>query len=203
MNPAWRSQPHAWIFDLDGTLTVAQHDFDAIRTALGVPHGALILEFINRQPADRSAALRAHLDEIEIALARKARAAPGALRLLAGLKRHGAPIGILTRNTRNNALAALQAIDALHMFDDESILGRDEAAPKPNPAGIRKLLDSWGASANDATMVGDYHFDLEAGRNAGCFTVHVSAGRQERWPELTDLHLPNLRDLARLALPNY
>ncbi|HIN00314.1 MAG TPA: HAD family hydrolase, partial [Deltaproteobacteria bacterium] len=28
-----------WIFDLDGTLTVAVHDFNAIRNELGIPAG--------------------------------------------------------------------------------------------------------------------------------------------------------------------
>ena len=33
-----------WIFDLDGTLTVAVHDFDAIRKELGIPAGLPIVE---------------------------------------------------------------------------------------------------------------------------------------------------------------
>ena len=201
MNPAWRhTGRHAWIFDLDGTLTVAQHDFDAIRAALGIPPGRMILEFIAEQPPSQRTRLHAHLNDMEIALARKARPAAGALTLLAGLKLQGCPIGILTRNNRTNALAALTAIGALDLFPDEFILGRDEVAPKPDPAGIVQLLTTWGCPATAATMVGDYRFDLEAGRNAGCYTVHVSAGRQERWPAMTDLHLSNLHDLGRLAL---
>ena len=34
-----------WVFDLDGTLTIANHDFDAIRAELGIPEGHLILEY--------------------------------------------------------------------------------------------------------------------------------------------------------------
>ncbi|MBP42781.1 MAG: HAD family hydrolase, partial [Deltaproteobacteria bacterium] len=33
-----------WIFDLDGTLTVAVHDFDAIRKELGIPAGLPIIK---------------------------------------------------------------------------------------------------------------------------------------------------------------
>ena len=33
-----------WVFDMDGTLTVAAHDFDAIRRELGVPAGKPLLE---------------------------------------------------------------------------------------------------------------------------------------------------------------
>ncbi|MEY4949417.1 MAG: hypothetical protein RL698_1628, partial [Pseudomonadota bacterium] len=39
-----------WIFDLDGTLTVAMHDFDAIRTALDLPTGRPILEALAELP---------------------------------------------------------------------------------------------------------------------------------------------------------
>lgn len=201
MNSAWQQAGHAWIFDLDGTLTIAQHDFDAMRTVLGVPPGALILEFIATQSDARQRQLHAQLDDIEIALANKARAAPGALALLDGLQRSGCPIGILTRNSLRNARAALRSIGALAMFDDDHILGRDEVTPKPDPAGIHQLLSAWQCSPADATMVGDYRFDMAAGRNAGCYTVHVSAGRPERWPDITDLHLPNLLALGKLVLP--
>ena len=55
----------AWVFDLDGTLTVHQHDFDAIRAELGIPEHIKIAALIpmgwpardfgpvNRQPVER------------------------------------------------------------------------------------------------------------------------------------------------------
>ena len=33
-----------WLFDMDGTLTIAMHDFDAMRAELGLPVGVPILE---------------------------------------------------------------------------------------------------------------------------------------------------------------
>ena len=36
-----------WIFDLDGTLTIAVHDFNAIRKELGIPEGKLWQELQN------------------------------------------------------------------------------------------------------------------------------------------------------------
>jgi phosphoglycolate phosphatase-like HAD superfamily hydrolase len=44
------SERDFWIFDMDGTLTVDVHDFDAIRTALGLPSGQPILEIIATMP---------------------------------------------------------------------------------------------------------------------------------------------------------
>lgn len=196
MNPLWRvGAVHGFIFDLDGTLTRPQHDFDAIRAALGIPAGRLILEFIAEQPEARARKMRADLDEIEIALARKAAPAPGVLTLLARVRALGHPLGILTRNSRDNALAALRAIDALQLFEDDCILGRDEAQPKPDPDGLHRLSRAWGLQSSQCTMVGDSRLDLQAGRAAGAFTVHVSRGN-ERYPEHTDLHVSSLDAFA-------
>lgn len=196
MNPLWRvGAAHGFIFDLDGTLTRPQHDFDAIRAALGIPTGRLILEYIAEQPEARAQKMRADLDEIEIALARKAAPAPGVLTLLERVRALGHPLGILTRNSRENALAALRAIDALQLFEDDCILGRDEAQPKPDPDGLHRLGRTWGLTATQCTMVGDSRLDLQAGRAAGAFTVHVSRGN-ERYPEHTDLHVSSLGAFA-------
>ena len=53
----------AFIFDLDGTLTVAVHDFDAIRAELGLPVGRPILEELATLPLAEAAELRERLDE--------------------------------------------------------------------------------------------------------------------------------------------
>ena len=71
---------------MDGTLTVAMHDFDAIRDVLGLPPGQPILEAIAERPADEAAALHRELDDLEIKLAAKARMQPGADTLLDLLK---------------------------------------------------------------------------------------------------------------------
>ena len=57
-----------WVFDLDGTLTVAQHDFPAIRRELGVPAEADILTFMSGLPAAEYLAMKAQLDAIELCL---------------------------------------------------------------------------------------------------------------------------------------
>ena len=71
-----------WVFDLDGTLTVAQHDFPAIRRELGVPAEADILTFMSGLPAAEYLAMKAQLDAIELRLAEQVEAAPGAVALV-------------------------------------------------------------------------------------------------------------------------
>ena len=186
-----------WIFDMDGTLTVAVHDFSAIRTALGMAdtdHD--ILGFLAALPAAESASRHARLIEIEYELAGRTVAAPGAGRLLEQLLQRGSRIGILTRNTREIALHTLAMIGLQQYFAREDILGRDEAAPKPDPEGIAKLLDAWGSAPDEAVMVGDYLFDLQVGRAAGTATIHVDPNGVFSWPELSDLTVANLEELA-------
>ena len=186
-----------WIFDLDGTLTLPVHDFDAIRTVLGMTEADPdILLFLASLPADEAAAKHARLIEIEYELAARTAAAPGAGRLLAQLLRRGSQIGILTRNTREIALHTLDMIGLKEFFAPESVLGRDEAAPKPHPEGIAILLDAWGGSPDEAVMVGDYLFDLQVGRAAGTATIHVDRSGAFRWPELADVAVGTLEELA-------
>lgn len=186
-----------WIFDLDGTLTLAVHDFPAIRTALGMTDGDPdILRFIASLPAAEAAARHARLMEIEYELAARTAAAPGAGRLLDLLSSRGSRVGILTRNTRDIALHTLAQIGLRQYFDPDAILGRDEAAPKPHPEGIAKLLETWGSAPNEAVMVGDYLYDLQVGRAAGTATIHVDRSGAFRWPDLADLEVATLEELA-------
>ena len=160
-----------WIFDMDGTLTVAVHDFDAIRAELGLPEDRPILEALAALPDAESAPLYRQLDEIELELARSARAEVGARELLQALQERGRRLGILTRNSLPNALETLRACGLERFFDPACVLGRDEAAPKPDPDGIRRLLARWSADPEEGLMIGDCLFDLMAGRTAWLGTV--------------------------------
>ena len=189
-----------WVFDLDGTLTVAIHDFASIRLALEVPSGMDILEHLDALPAAQALIMKQRLVAIEDELAGRTEAADGALGLLRELSGRGVRLGVLTRNTRANALRTLRRIGLSGYLDECDVLGRDEALAKPDPDGIFKLAHGWGASPRQLVMVGDYGFDLQTGRAAGAATIHVDPTRAFRWPELTDIAVASLADLA-LALP--
>lgn len=192
-------QSRHWVFDLDGTLTVAIHDFALIRNVLGVPHGSDILGHLDGLPEAEGMRARALLQSIEEELVQRTEPAEGALELMQLLHRRGTRMGILTRNTRDNALSTLSRIGLLPYLEEGDVLGRDEARAKPDPDGIHKLACRWGVSPAALVMVGDYAFDLETGRAAGAGTVHVDPARAFRWPELTDVAVGSLAELA-LAL---
>ena len=189
-----------WIFDLDGTLTVAVHDFPAIREELGIPANADILKFIQSQDQSTADRMLAKLDGIEIDLANQSRPAEGAVELVTELKKTSAQLGIITRNTRENAKISLDKIGILDQFEDICILGRQEAPPKPDPSSINQLLTYWKISSEQAVMVGDYLFDLQTGKAVGAATIHVSTNMDAVWPELTDIHVPSLTQLVQMLI---
>ena len=188
-----------WIFDLDGTLTVAIHDFARIRSLLGVPDGTDILGHLDALPEAEALVARERLDTIEDELAGRTEPAEGALGLVRLLHRRGARLGVLTRNTCRNALRTLERIGLDPYIEDACVLGRGEALPKPDPDGILKLAGGWNVPASTLVMVGDYCFDLQTGRAAGAATIHVDPTRTFRWPELADICVGSLAELE-LAL---
>lgn len=181
------SQLRHWVFDMDGTLTLAVHDFPAIKRALGIPQDDDILTHLAALPADEAAAKHAWLLEHERELAVASKPATGAVELVRDLAARGYRLGILTRNARELAHVTLDAIGLADCFAADDVLGRDEAPHKPDPGGLLQLAHAWQVAPSQMVMVGDYQFDLACGRAAGTRTVLVNLP-ENPWPELTDWH---------------
>ena len=194
-------QKSGWVFDLDGTLTEAIHDFDFIRAMLGVPAGSGILEWLDTLPEAERAPLERRLDKHEYALAGRAIAATGAHDILAALTRAECRLGIVTRNNLRNVELTLRTAGLTEFFAPESIMTRENARPKPQPDGILRLMSGWNSSPQRCVMVGNHHHDLAAGRAAGVTTVLVDTTAVFRWPEVTDLGVTSLVELRARALP--
>jgi HAD superfamily hydrolase (TIGR01549 family) len=188
-----------WIFDMDGTLTVAAHDFDAIRRELGLRPNIPILEQFAAMPAAESAPLRERLDEIELEIATRSERQEGAGELLEGLRGRGATVGILTRNSHHSALETLYACGLADFFDIDNVLARESCTPKPSADGILMLLTRWAAVPTQAVMVGDYLFDMVAGREAGVMTVLFDPGGEFEWAAHADASVDSLMELRLLA----
>ncbi len=184
-----------WIFDMDGTLTLAKHDFSAIRAALGLPAHQTILESLAALAPEQAAPIYARLQAIELEIAQVSEAAAGAHELLQHLTAQGTRLGILTRNSALNTEVTLQAAGLADYFEAADLVSRDCAPPKPHPAGIQRLLAQWQAEPQEAVMVGDFIYDLQAGRAAGTATLYIdpSAGFPER--EHADYCVTSLAEL--------
>lgn len=175
-----RDRTH-WIFDLDGTLTVAVHDYPAMRRALGLADGPDILEALDAMSPAARARADAVLDDLEVHYADIATPAPGAPELLDTLRARGATVGILTRNRRPIALRTLAVMGLDHHFDPAHVLGRDDLRFKPDPAGVHHLLGAWSADRSRAVFVGDSRHDLETAENAGVPALMVNPNAPAAW----------------------
>ena len=184
-----------WVFDMDGTLTIAQHDFDAIRNELGLPEGLPILESLAALPDKKSAPIHKRLNEIELQIAAESKSAEGAELLLETLLSNGANIGILTRNNKTNISVTLKAAGLEGYFKDENLLSRDCATPKPAPDGIMRLLNQWDAVADESVMVGDHLHDLLSGRAAGSKTLYIDPQGEFVFKKDADVCIHQLTEL--------
>ena len=192
---SWQSSRH-WVFDMDGTLTVAVHDFEAIKRALEIPPSDDILHHLAALPAAEAASKHAWLLQHGRELAEAAQPAPGAVALVRELQARDYRLGILTRNAHGLALLTLQAIGLADCFASVDVIGRDEAPPKPDPGGLLHLAEQWQVPTQALVMVGDYLFDLECARAAGAHGVLVNLP-ENPWPALCSGYAEDCAELLR------
>ena len=185
---------------MDGTLTVACHDFNAIRRQLGMPEDTPILEEINKLPAEHARQVHQRLYDIELELAHQAQPQPDVERLLDHLAVTGHNLGILTRNSLKIAFTTLKACGLMDYFKQENVLGRECCAPKPDPEGILKLIDRWAVHPSETVMVGDYWFDLKSGYDAGTHTIHLDVDGSRTWPDVTHHRISGFSDITDLIV---
>jgi hydrogenase expression/formation protein HypE len=165
------------LFDFDGTLTQpGALDFPAIKQAIGCPHSMPILEFIKLQSPKKRALLTAILEEHEANAARSSVPNAGAEACLSSLKKRAIPIGIITRNSHNSVVLALQQFNALQYRDFHAVITRETAPPKPSPEGVVKAAEYMGCFAQELIVVGDFRFDIIAGKKAGAITLLLTNG---------------------------
>jgi len=175
------------IFDLDGTLTEPLLDFDAMRAEIGLPPGPILEQLAHADGATRARAeeiLRRHERE---AIAR-ATLADGCAELLARLAALRVPAAILTRNVRE----VVDTFARRFGFSFAAIYTREDGPHKPAPDGVFALCAAMGAAPADTLVVGDYKFDVLAGRAAGCPTVLVLGAHRPTAAELPDWGPPDL-----------
>lgn len=180
---------------MDGTLTLAVHDFDAIREELGLPEGKPILEQIAIYPKMEARRLHQQLDMIELHIAAQSKPADGAAYLLETLAAKGHQLGILTRNNMINIYATLEAAGLNGFFKDDDLISRNCVPPKPDPAGIHRLLNAWGGTPEESVMIGDHLFDLDTGRAAGSATIYVDPTGEFEHRDKADFCIHSLDEL--------
>jgi len=187
--------PRAVIFDMDGTLTRPFLDFRAIRAAIGIAEPLLenMLALPEGPGRDRAFAI---LDRFEEEAAEASELNEGASDVLAFLAARGIPCGLVTRNSRRSTDRVLRK----HALSFGMVVTREDAPAKPRPEPIWIICEKLGVSPPHALMVGDFKFDIAAGRNAGTRTALLTNGKTPSYlQEITPDHvLEQLADLMKL-----
>ena len=160
------------LFDFDGTLTrPGAIDFSAMRREIHCPEDQTILEYIETLPPGRRARFEKLVELREDHAADKSVPNGGAERCLSELRQKGIPLGILTRNRLKTVCRVLEKFKGISEKDFAAIITREDALPKPHPDGVYQAAGRMGLRADQLMVVGDFRFDILAGKAAGAFTV--------------------------------
>lgn len=165
------------LFDFDGTLTrPGAIDFPAIKQTIGCPGDVAILEYIKSQPPRKRVVLTEILEGYEAEAARLSIPNKGAEACLSTLRMRDVPVGIITRNSLKSVISALQQFEGSECHDFDVVITRGAALPKPSPEGVFKAAAGMGCLAEELMVVGDFRFDVIAGKRAGAGTILLTNG---------------------------
>ena len=182
------------IFDIDGTLVDSGLDFTRIRKEMNLSPGEPILEMLEHMSASEAQRCQQILARHEEQGVRQAVPFPGVNELLEDLRHRGLRIAAVTRNRQKLGQEMLARWSDLF----EVILGRENGPIKPDPWSILSICEQWEVEPSRVIFLGDYLFDMQAGRNAGTQTVLFSRGRpcgSLAGEELADYVLDSFLDL--------
>jgi len=192
MNADLMDKPiEAVLFDLDGVLVHSPLDLAAIKKELFGDSSLFIIEGLEALPPDERSAKQALLMQREMEAAALAELDPAAESLFAWLETNGIKRGVITRNSRE----VVRAIAERLKVDFGVVIGREDAPAKPDPLSVLTACDLLAVRAEASVMVGDYIFDIEAGRNAGCRTVFLETDRFRHLEPDADVRIASLSEL--------
>jgi len=185
----------ALIFDLDGTLvdTVYAHVFAwqrafaesglaidgwRIHRRIGMSGGlfarAAARELGREIDAAQAEALQLRHGALFREFLPERRPLPGAIELLAALRRAGLAYGIATSGSRPEIDRSLEA---LHVQGDTVVIERRQVArAKPEPDLFLACQGQLGVPASECYVIGDAVWDLLAARRAGMLSVGLLSG---------------------------
>jgi pyrophosphatase PpaX len=121
--------------------------------------------------------------------------------ILRELHERGHKLGVVTSKLTKFSHRALEWFDIDAYLD--VVVGEDMVkAHKPDPAGVILALERLGSVPEDAWMIGDSPYDIQAGNAAGCRTAAVLWGpfdRQTLAPYNPTVFLEDPRELLTLG----
>jgi HAD superfamily hydrolase (TIGR01549 family) len=186
-------QIKAVIFDLDGTITQPFFNFDDIREEIGLARDSgPLLESMEKMTIQQRQDAEKILHYHEQKAVTESKLNPNAKQTLSALRSAGIRIGVLTRNTRDNAIAISQK----HELQFDTVIGREDGPVKPDAFGVLKICEQFGVAPQETMLVGDYLFDLLCAKAAGAVAVLLANHNQaDEFVEHADFCI---KDISRI-----
>lgn len=176
------------IFDLDNTLVDSPLDFAQIRAEIGTDQ--TILEY--RASVDEAERRRVDeiLDRHETRAAENSDLFDGAHELLDFLCAGHVRTALLTRNSRKSVATIL----ARHTLRFDCVISREDAPPKPSPEPVLLICRILNVEPCDTLMVGDFLFDIQAGKAAGTRTMLLAGPHRHKFQVQADHEVASLHE---------
>ncbi len=184
------------IFDMDGTLTLANVDLATVNKELRIPENEPILEYLEKLDEPRRSESLKVLEKYEARAAENSRLNDGVVEVLEYLRKRGVKTALLTRNSRRSVDVLMKR----HKLHFDVVVTREDAPPKPSPHPVKLISERLGIAPKDLLVVGDVHFDIFSGKAAGAQTAFLSNGRKLGVVDQTaDYCLNNLSELIDIT----
>lgn len=188
------AQIHGVILDVDGTLidsndaqaqswVEAMHEngydvpFDKVRPLIGMGGDKVLPETIGKDK-DSEVGQRISKRRSEIFMQQlypHLRAFPGASELIQRIRAQGLQVGIASSAQPDELKALLKLIGADDLIEEKTS-SQDVSSSKPNPDVMHVTLKRLNLSPDQAVMIGDTAYDIEAARKVGVSTIAFRCG---------------------------
>ena len=179
------------IFDMDGTLIEPLLDFPRLRSELGIPPEAGILEALDAMtPAEAEPRRRALLQH-ELLAASKAAPHPGAVETLDAIRAAGLKTALLTRSAPEAMAVVIERFGL--RFD--LAWSRQNGPIKPEPDGILRACRQLGVTPAQTACVGDFRYDMLAANAAGAVAILLA---RKQMPDFAHLARHVITELDQL-----
>ena len=163
-----------------------------------------VLEFIEKiSDAGLKKEAMDTVNRAELEAAKLSFPSQGAEDLVSFIRSKGLKAGIITRNSRQSILSALENFEKIGPEDFDLIISRDDGIkPKPSGDGILLAAERFQVEASEILVAGDFLFDIQAGNSAGAITAYLDhATRPEKVEsDFTVNTLEDLKTIVRLGI---
>ena len=185
--------PKAILFDMDGTITEPLLDFPRIKAEIGIGNKPILEALAAMNPTERERA-QAVLLRHECDAAGQSTLNAGCMELMEWIDVRRIRTALITRNSR----ASVETVLARHALRFDLLVAREDGKFKPDPEPLLRACERLAVTTDDAWMVGDGQYDVEAGLAAGVRTVWLSHGRERPFSAVPWRTVRDLRELTRV-----